>query len=131
MGSGKYPLFPGATRLVPGHGNPAASIMFIGEAPGGDEDKHGIPFVGRAGKFLNELLGSIGLEREDVYITNMVKCMPPNNRDPEEGEIKQYKAWLDWEISLIQPKVFVPLGRFALGKFLPGRSISAMHGKSI
>jgi len=104
--------------------------MFIGEAPGGDEDKMGIPFVGRAGKFLNELLASIGLVREDVYITNMVKCRPPNNRDPEEEELKLYKPWLDWEIKLIQPKVFVPLGRFALAKFLPGRTISSMHGKA-
>lgn len=128
--SGKYKLLPGATRLVPGHGNPTADIMFIGEAPGADEDAKGIPFVGRAGKFLDEMLNSIGINREDVYITNMVKCRPPNNRDPEESEIKQYQAWLDWEIKLIQPKVFVPLGRFALGKFLPGVTISQVHGRA-
>ncbi len=130
INSGKYPLFPGATRLVPGYGNPKAEIMFIGEAPGADEDAKGIPFVGRAGKFLDEMLQSIGVAREEVYITNMVKCRPPNNRDPEESDINLYKAWLDFEIELIQPKVFVPLGRFALGKFLPGRSISQVHGQT-
>lgn len=130
MASGKYTLFPGATRLVPGHGNPRAKIMFIGEAPGESEDKNGIPFVGRAGKFLDELLESIGLDRKDIYITNMVKCRPPGNRDPEEDEIQLYKSWLDWEIKLINPKVFVPLGRFALNKFLPGTKISEVHGKS-
>ncbi len=130
ISSGKYPLFPGATRLVPGHGNPDAEIMFIGEAPGADEDKNGIPFVGRAGKFLDELLNSINVKREEVYITNMVKCRPPENRDPEEDEIKLYKAWLDWEIKLIQPKVIVPLGRFALAKFVPGVKISQVHGQA-
>jgi DNA polymerase len=130
IASGKYPLLSGATRLVPGHGNPHSEIMFIGEAPGADEDKNGIPFVGRAGKFLDELLNSIGLKREDIYITNMVKCRPPNNRDPEESELLQYKAWLDWEIKLINPKVFVPLGRFALAKFVPGVQISKVHGKA-
>lgn len=128
ISSGKYPLFPGATRLVPGHGNPDADIMFIGEAPGAAEDKNGIPFVGRAGKFLDELLESIEVNREDVYITNMVKCRPPDNRDPEEDEIQLYKKWLDFEIDLIKPKVFVPLGRFALGKFIPGKRISDIHG---
>ncbi|MBL8015570.1 MAG: uracil-DNA glycosylase [Candidatus Doudnabacteria bacterium] len=128
--SGKYPLFPGASRLVPGHGNPHAKLMFIGEAPGADEDKNGIPFVGRAGKFLDELLGSIGLKREDIYITNMVKCRPPGNRDPEDREIALYRAWLDWEIKLIEPQVFVPLGRFAMAKFLPGLKISQVHGKA-
>ena len=129
IASGRYPLFPGATRLVPGHGNPHAEIMCIGEAPGADEDKQGIPFVGRAGQFFNELLANIGLNREDIYISNMVKCRPPGNRDPEEAEIKLYKPWLDWEIKLINPKIFIPLGRFALGRFLPGAKISAVHGK--
>lgn len=130
INSGKYPLLPGATRLVPGYGNPHAEIMFIGEAPGADEDKNGIPFVGRAGKFLDELLASIGVNRAEVYITNMVKCRPPENRDPTDAEILQYQAWLDWEIKLIKPKVFVPLGRFAMAKFLPGLKISQVHGKA-
>lgn len=129
IASGKYPLFPGATRLVPGHGNPKARIVFIGEAPGADEDKNGIPFVGRAGKFLDEMLVSIGLRREDIYITNMVKCRPPNNRDPEEDEIRLYRAWLDWELKIIEPDIIVPLGRFALAKFLPGVKIGQVHGK--
>ncbi len=127
--SGKYPLLPGATQLVPGHGNPNAEIMFIGEAPGKDEDTQGIPFVGRAGKFFNELLESIELKREDVYISNMVKSRPPDNRDPLESEIKTFKPWLDWEIKLIKPKVFVPLGRYALSYFLPIGKISQLHGK--
>jgi uracil-DNA glycosylase len=130
IASGKYPLLPGATRLVPGHGNPHAAIMCIGEAPGADEDKLGIPFVGRAGQFFNELLQSIGLNREDIYISNMVKSRPPGNRDPEESEIKLFKPWLDWEIKLIKPKVFIPLGRFALSRFLPGVKISQVHGKA-
>jgi len=130
IASGKYPLLPGATRLVPGHGNPHAEIMCIGEAPGADEDKLGIPFVGRAGQFFNELLQSIGLNREDIYISNMVKSRPPGNRDPEESEIKLFKPWLDWEIKLIKPKVFIPLGRFALSRFLPGVKISQVHGKA-
>lgn len=128
--SGKYPLLPGATRLVPGHGNPHADIVLIGEAPGADEDRTGVPFVGRAGKFLDEMLVSIGLQREDIYITNMVKCRPPDNRDPEESEIRQYRTWLDWELKLIQPKVVVPLGRFAMAKFLPGLKIGQAHGRA-
>ena len=120
----------GATRIVPGWGNPKADIMFIGEAPGAVEDKLGKPFVGPAGKFLDELLASIGLKREEVYITNMVKVRPPANRDPEEAELEAYRPWLDEEISIINPKVFVPLGRFAMGKFLPGQSISKVHGKA-
>lgn len=120
----------GATQIVPGWGNPKAEIMFIGEAPGATEDKLGKPFVGPAGKFLDELLASIGIKREDVYISNMIKVRPPGNRDPEEEEIEAYRPWLDEEISIINPKVFVPLGRFALGKFVPGQSISKVHGKA-
>ncbi|HEC63937.1 MAG TPA: uracil-DNA glycosylase [bacterium] len=118
-----------ATQVVPGHGNPDADIMFIGEAPGAKEDAQGKPFVGPAGKFLDELLKSIDLKREDVWISNMVKVRPPENRDPEEDEIQEYKPWLDEEIEIIDPKVFVPLGRFALGKFIPGQQISKVHGK--
>jgi DNA polymerase len=119
-----------ATQVVPGHGNPDAKIMFIGEAPGAKEDKLGKPFVGPAGKFLDELLDSIGLKREDVWISNMIKVRPPDNRDPEESEILEYKPWLDEEIQIIDPKVFVPLGRFAMGKFIPGQQISKVHGKA-
>ncbi len=129
IASSKYPLMPGATQLVPGYGNAHADIMLIGEAPGASEDANGIPFVGRAGKILDELLDSIGLIRSDIYISNMVKCRPPQNRDPTDSEILLYKPWLDWEIKLIQPKVIVPLGRFAMSKFIPGKKISKVHGQ--
>ena len=115
-------------QIVPGAGDVSAKIMFIGEAPGKVEDETGKPFVGPAGKFLDELLSSIGLERKDVYITNMVKCRPPNNRDPLPKEIKCCKPWLDKQIKLINPQVIVPLGRFAMAKFLPGLKISQAHG---
>src|SRR6185436_6793566 len=99
-------------------------LLFIGEAPGATEDKTGLPFVGAAGKFLDELLASINLKREDVYITNMVKVRPPGNRDPEDIELAAYKPWLDKEIELVKPKLIVTLGRFAMGKFLPDQMIS-------
>ncbi len=120
----------GAKQVVPGWGNPEADIMFIGEAPGATEDKVGIPFVGAAGKFLDQLLESIGIKRDDVYITNRVKVRPPGNRDPEEEELKAYQPWLEEEIKIINPKVFVPLGRFALAHFVPGQAISKVHGRA-
>jgi len=125
----KCRLRSGATQVVPGEGSPKAEIMFIGEGPGKVEDKLGRPFVGPAGKFLDELLKSIGLQREDVFIANMVKCRPPENRDPQEDEVEACKEWLDQQIEIINPKVFVPLGRHALGKFLPNAVISKEHGK--
>ncbi len=114
---------------VLGEGNPKAEIMFIGEAPGEQEDKQGRPFVGPAGKFLDELLQSIDLKRADVYISNVVKYRPPNNRDPTPEEKEQCMPWLMLEIALIQPKVIVPLGRHALGHFFTKLSISEAHGK--
>ncbi|MBN1618593.1 uracil-DNA glycosylase [Candidatus Dojkabacteria bacterium] len=125
----KCRLRKGATQVVPGAGSEHAEIMFIGEGPGETEDKQGLPFVGAAGRFLNELLKSINLNREDVYIANMVKCRPPGNRDPQEDEIQACKGWLNQQIKVIQPKIFVPLGRFAMYKFLKGTSISKEHGK--
>jgi len=113
---------------VLGEGNPNADIMFIGEAPGQKEDELGRPFVGAAGKFLDELLASIGLKREDVYISNVVKYRPPNNRDPLPEEKEQCMPWLQMEIALIKPKVVVPLGRHALGHFFTKLSISNVHG---
>lgn len=112
-----------------GEGDAKASILFIGEAPGEQEDKLGRPFVGAAGKFLDELLTSINLKREDVYITNVVKYRPPENRDPTDLEKEQCMPWLKLQISLIKPKVIVPLGRHALGHFLSKTSISNAHGK--
>lgn len=118
-----------ATQAVLGEGNPHAELMFIGEAPGQKEDELGRPFVGAAGNFLNELLGTIGLKREDVYISNVVKYRPPENRDPTPEEKEQCMPWLKLEIALIAPKVIVPLGRHALGHFLSTMSITEAHGK--
>jgi DNA polymerase len=115
---------------VLGEGNPKAEIMFIGEAPGEQENKQGRPFVGPAGKFLDELLESIGLKREDVYISNVVKYRPPANRDPTPEEKAACMPWLQLEISLIKPKVIVPLGRHALGHFYQKLSITNTHGKA-
>ena len=122
-------LRSGATQVVPGEGSATADVMFIGEGPGKVEDKTGRPFVGPAGKFLDQLLESIGLKREDVFIANMVKCRPPGNRDPQDDEKKACRPWLDKQIELIDPKVFVPLGRHAMYKFLPSAKISTEHGK--
>lgn len=122
-------LIKTAKQPVPGEGNPTAQILFIGEAPGVVEDKTGRPFVGPAGKFLNVMLESIGMQREDVFITNTVKYRPPENRDPTDEEKELFQPWLDAQIEFIKPKVFVPLGRHALWKFLPGVSISRVHGK--
>ncbi|MBU0766824.1 uracil-DNA glycosylase [Patescibacteria group bacterium] len=114
---------------VLGEGNPNADIMFIGEAPGQKEDELGRPFVGAAGKFLDELIESIGFKREDVYISNVVKYRPPENRDPLPEEKEQCMPWLMLEIDLIKPKVIVPLGRHALLHFFTKLSISSSHGK--
>ncbi len=116
-------------NAVLGEGNPQAEIVFVGEAPGQKEDEQRRPFVGPAGQFLNELLASIGLKREDVYITNVVKYRPPGNRDPEPIEKEQCMPWLKLELALIKPKIIVPLGRHALGHFLPSLSISTAHGR--
>lgn len=123
------PLYKTATNPVPGEGNPRAEIVFIGEAPGEQEDKQGKPFVGAAGKFLNEMLAMIGLERTDVFITNIVKHRPPGNRDPEEHEIQMYAPFLERQLAVIKPKLIVTLGRHSLNHFLPGERISAVHGQ--
>ena len=117
------------THAVPGEGAPQAQLMFIGEGPGFNEDQQGRPFIGPAGQFLDELLGSIGLERSDVFITNMVKCRPPNNRDPFPGEMEACSKYLDAQIKAIKPKVIVPLGRHALAKWFPGESIGKVRAK--
>ncbi len=117
------------SRPVLGEGNAKATVMFIGEAPGQKEDELGRPFVGAAGKLLDELLGSIGIQRPDVYISNVVKYRPPANRDPTDEEKEQCMPWLKAEIALIKPKVIVPLGRHALGHFIAGKSITESHGK--
>jgi uracil-DNA glycosylase family 4 len=118
-----------ATQLVFGDGNPSAEVVFIGEAPGKNEDLQGIPFVGAAGKFLNEMLEMVGLKREDVYITNIVKYRPPNNRDPEPDEKKAFLPYLQSQLEIIQPKVVVTLGRHSMNCFLPDLQISQVHGQ--
>lgn len=117
------------TRAVPGEGPEHPLVMFIGEAPGYHEDQQGRPFVGPAGKFLEELLKSVGLKRSEVFITNVVKCHPPDNRDPLPGEIETCRKYLDRQIELLQPKIIVTLGRYSLARFAPRESISKVHGK--
>lgn len=102
--------------------------MFIGEGPGFNEDRQGRPFVGAAGKFLDQLLAAAGLKRTDVYITNIVKCRPPNNRDPMPDEIEACSKWLNRQIELIRPEVIVTLGRHSMNRFIPGATISRIHG---
>ncbi len=118
------------TRAVPGEGNPQAKILFIGEGPGFHEDKQGRPFVGPSGQLLQELLKSINLKREEVFITNVVKCRPPDNRDPLPAEIDACNDYLDRQIAAIQPLVIVTLGRHSMAKFFSGEKISAIHGRA-
>lgn len=123
-------LRSGCAQVVPGDGNPNADILFIGEGPGKREDELGTPFVGAAGKFLDTLLASINLDRKCVYIANVVKCRPPNNRDPLPEEISECAPWLDEQISIIDPKLIVTLGRYSLYTFLPDYKISEAHGRA-
>lgn len=122
-------LREGATQLVFGDGSAEAEIVFIGEAPGKNEDEQGKPFVGAAGRFLNEMLEMIGLKRSDVYITNIVKYRPPNNRDPYPEEKQVFLKYLESQLEVIQPKLTVTLGRHSLNCFLPDLSISQCHGQ--
>jgi uracil-DNA glycosylase len=118
-------------NAVPGEGPANAEIMFIGEGPGFYENEQGRPFVGAAGKFLEELLEKIGMKRSEVFITNVVKCRPPGNRDPETGEIEACNAYLERQIQAINPKVIVTLGRYSMGRFLPNAKISDVHGQAM
>jgi DNA polymerase len=120
-----------ATNLVPGDGSPTAEVMIVGEAPGASEDKQGRPFVGRAGRLLDELLAEAGIERADVYITNVVKARPPGNRDPRAPEVEHHLPWLEQQLALIRPRVVIPLGRHALAHFAPSEKISEAHGRLI
>ncbi|MBI1885533.1 MAG: uracil-DNA glycosylase [Chloroflexi bacterium] len=117
------------THAVPGEGPENAEVMFIGEAPGFYEDQQARPFVGPAGRFLDELIASTGLRREQVYITNVVKCRPPENRDPLPSEIESCRNYLQRQIELIKPKVIVTLGRYSLAWFFPKDSIGKVHGQ--
>jgi DNA polymerase len=116
-------------NAVPGEGNIHSKIFFIGEAPGENEDREGIPFCGRSGKILDELLESINLKREDIFITNIVKCRPPQNRDPKEDEINACSPYLKIQIKLIDPILICTLGRYSTSLFLKDRKISQIHGK--
>jgi uracil-DNA glycosylase family 4 len=117
------------TLAVPGEGPLDADVMFIGEAPGANEDKQGRPFVGAAGNFLSELLAAAGLRREEVYICNVLKCRPPSNRDPQLAEIEACRDYLDEQIDLVDPIVLVTLGRFSMARYFPNQAISHIHGK--
>jgi uracil-DNA glycosylase family 4 len=124
----KCPLYKGAKNGVPGEGSAEAEILFIGEGPGFHEDRQGRPFVGPAGQLLNKLLASIGLDRSQVFITNVVKHRPPENRDPLPDEIAACSDYLIRQIAAINPKVIVTLGRFSMARFFPGAKISVIHG---
>jgi DNA polymerase len=126
------PLHVRRTQAVPGYGPVTARIMAVGEAPGETEDREGKPFVGAAGQLLTRLLEGVGLNRRDIYITNIVKCRPPGNRDPEQPEVEACAHYLDEQIELLRPEVILVLGRHALGRLLPGEgSITRLHGRRI
>ncbi len=121
-------LHEGRTRAVPGEGDPDTEVVFVGEGPGFNEDREGRPFVGRAGSLLVRLLGSIGWQREDVFITNVVKCRPPDNRDPQPDEIAACAPYLRRQLEALDPAVVVTLGRYSMGTFMPGARIGQVHG---
>ncbi len=126
----KCGLCRGRKKSVPGEGNLHPKILFIGEGPGRNEDEQGRPFVGQAGQVLEEALASINLKRSDVFITNVVKCRPPDNRDPLPEEITACNDYLDRQIEALDPQVIVTLGRFSMAKFFPGQKISVIHGRA-
>jgi DNA polymerase len=121
-------LHEGRTRAVPGEGDPSTEVVFVGEGPGLNEDRQGRPFVGQAGAFLSELLGAVGWEREDVFITNIVKCRPPGNRDPEPDETAACAPFLRRQLEILDPALVITLGRHSLGRFMPGARIGQVHG---
>jgi DNA polymerase len=118
-----------ATNLVPGEGSATAAVVLVGEAPGASEDRSGRPFVGRAGKLLDQLLEEAGMRREDVFITNVVKARPPENRDPRADEVAHHLPWLEAQLHAVGPRLIVPLGRHALKRFAPDVKISEEHGR--
>lgn len=126
----KCDLYKGRTKAVPGEGPTHAEIMFIGEGPGANEDKQGRPFVGAAGKFLDQLLAAAGVTRADVWITNVVKCRPPGNRDPQMSEIETCTTnYLDNQIKIVNPRIIVTLGRHSMSRFFPDAKITQIHGQ--
>jgi uracil-DNA glycosylase len=127
-GCTRCPLHATRTRAVPGEGDPSTEVVFVGEGPGQNEDREGRPFVGRAGDLLVKLLGHIGWGRDDVFITNIVKCRPPGNRDPEPDEVAACAPYLQRQLEVLDPAVIVTLGRHSMGRFMPGARISHAHG---
>ena len=125
----KCALYHSRKNAVPGEGPANAEIMFVGEGPGFHENEQGRPFVGAAGSFLNELLAEAGLKRSEVWIGNVVKCRPPGNRDPLPEEIATCNQYLERQIAAINPKIIITLGRFSMGKYMPGAKISSVHGQ--
>jgi uracil-DNA glycosylase family 4 len=121
-------LHVGRTQAVPGEGHPSTEVLFVGEGPGYNEDRQGRPFVGAAGSFLTELLGSVGWQRDEVFITNVVKCRPPDNRDPEPDEIAACAPFLRRQVEALDPALIVTLGRHSMGRFMPGARIGQVHG---
>ncbi|MBI2776061.1 MAG: uracil-DNA glycosylase [Chloroflexi bacterium] len=121
-------LHEGRTRAVPGEGHPDTEVVFVGEAPGMNEDRQGRPFVGRAGDLLVRFLGTIGWRRDDVFITNVVKCRPPDNRDPEPDEIAACRPYLERQLQALDPALIVTLGRHSMGRFIPNARIGQAHG---
>ena len=129
VGCTQCELHRARTHAVPGAGAASAEVLFIGEAPGMNEDKQGLPFIGNAGKFLDEMLGSINWSRDNVFITNIVKCRPPGNRDPLPDEISACSAYLDGQIDAIDPVMIVTLGRYSMARWFENERISRIHGK--
>ena len=125
----KCALYHSRKKAVPGEGPTRCEIMFIGEGPGFYENEQGRPFVGAAGKFLEELLAQAGLKREDVWITNIVKCRPPGNRDPLPEEVNACNGYLERQIHAVDPSIIITLGRHSMGKYMPGAKISSVHGQ--
>ena len=121
-------LHEGRTKAVPGEGDPDTEVVFVGEGPGFNEDRGGRPFIGRAGDLLVKLIATIGWRREDVFITNVVKCRPPDNRDPQPDEIAACSTYLHRQLEILDPAVIVTLGRHSMGRFMPGARISQAHG---
>lgn len=125
----RCPLAQNRTLAVPGEGNYQSVVMFVGEGPGFEEDRKGRPFVGRSGKFLTEMLKRVGIQREDVYITNVVKCRPPENRDPLPQEVEACSDYLTRQVEQINPRIIVTLGRFSMRRWFPTGSITQLHGQ--
>ncbi len=125
----RCPLHAGRTYAVPGAGPVDAEIMFVGEAPGFYEDQKGEPFVGRAGQFLNELLAGAKIDRQKVFVSNVIKCRPPGNRDPQPAEVEACRGYLERQIAIIQPEIIVTLGRHSMARAFPAEKISLVHGQ--